>query len=187
MALLHEELVKHLSDYAYRWGESKNIQLASGQHTNEYVDCKKALSRPMSLRIATKLLLERIHNPNIMAIGGMSMGADPLAIGVSICSSLNWFSVRKEAKQHGNEGRIVGMVKAGDTVVVVEDVLTTGGSAAQAINACRDMGLVVAQVLVLVDRQENDALERIQRMVDCPVGVLCTKAEIHKQWMKDNY
>jgi orotate phosphoribosyltransferase len=94
------------------------------------------------------------------AVGGLTMGADPMAHAVALISyqqgrPVNAFSVRKFFKGYGAGGRLVGPVQPGQRVVVLEDVITTGGSALEAIKACREFGLTVAQVIVLVDREEG--------------------------------
>ena len=94
------------------------------------------------------------------AIGGLTMGADPIAHATALTSYLkggpiNAFSVRQRPKDHGTGGVLVGDVTPGDRVVVVEDVVTTGGSALRAVAAARHFGLTVVKVLILVDRQEG--------------------------------
>ena len=94
------------------------------------------------------------------AIGGLTMGADPIAHATALTSYLkggpiNAFSVRQRPKEHGAGGLLVGDVTPGDRAVVVEDVVTTGGSALRAVAAAREFGLTVVKVLILVDRQEG--------------------------------
>lgn len=186
---ISKSLVTYLSEYAYQWSATHKFELASGHRSDEYLDCKTALSRPDVLRVVSRMVLERRRH-HVAAVGGLSMGADPIAIGASLASAerlqLRWFSVRKEAKQYGDKGRIIGAVDVGTCVMVVDDVLTTGDSTIQAIEQCRHAGLVVGQVLVMVDRQEFGALARVQSLIDYPVDVLCTKAEIKQQWVKDH-
>jgi orotate phosphoribosyltransferase len=93
-------------------------------------------------------------------VGGLTLGADPIAHAVALTSflkgrPLNAFSVRKQAKEHGAGGLLVGDVQPGDRVVILEDVITTGASTLKAIAAARDFGLQVVKVLILVDRQEG--------------------------------
>jgi orotate phosphoribosyltransferase len=108
------------------------------------------------------------------AVGGLTMGADPVAYAIAAASfgtdlQVDAFSVRKEAKAHGTGQRIEGNFAAGDEVVVVEDVITTGGSAEQAIATVVSAGGIVLGVLAVVDREEGgrEVLERAGRRVVC--------------------
>jgi orotate phosphoribosyltransferase len=110
-----------------------------------------------------------LQDLQVDAVGGLTMGADPIAHAIALTSYLkgrpiNAFSVRKAAKEHGAGGLVVGDVKPGDQVVILEDVITTGGSTLKAIAAAREFGLQVLEVLVLVDRQEG-GLEAVAAVV----------------------
>jgi orotate phosphoribosyltransferase len=107
-----------------------------------------------------EIFFDLIKDLEVEAIGGLTMGADPIAHAVALTSfmkgkPINAFSVRKEPKGHGAGGLVVGDVQPGDRVVIVEDVITTGGSTLRAIGAARELGLQVVKVLILVDRQEG--------------------------------
>jgi orotate phosphoribosyltransferase len=116
------------------------------------------------------------------------MGADPIAISTAAASAdgraLRWFSVRKEAKEHGRKKLIEGDVTSGAKVVVVDDVVTSGGSTIQAIQKCRDGGLEVLQVLVLVDREEDGGIARIEGEAGAGVRVraIFRKSEVRAAW-----
>jgi len=99
----------------------------------------------------------------VTAVGGMTMGADPIAVATAVCASrpLKAFSIRKEAKDHGIGGRIVGALLAADVVAVVEDTVTTGGAMAEAVAVLREAGIQVAQAIVLVDRSGGKAAARL--------------------------
>jgi len=104
------------------------------------------------------------------AVGGLTLGADPIANATAYSSWLKGrpiqsFVVRKTQKDHGIIAAIEGKVKAGDRVAVVDDVVTTGGSTLQAISACREAGLEIAGAITLVDRQEMNGRENIERQV----------------------
>jgi orotate phosphoribosyltransferase len=110
-----------------------------------------------------------VLDPRVRAVGGLTMGADPIAVGLSIrslsnTSPVNWFSVRKEPKAHGKARQVEGTISSGDKVCVLEDVVTTGASTIKAIRACRAAGLEVCQVLAIVDRQQ-DGMAAIHREV----------------------
>jgi len=121
----------------------------------------------------------------IDAVGGLTMGADPIAHAIAhYCAlhgrAVNAFSVRKEPKKHGMRKWIEGSVEAGARVVVLDDVVTTGGSTIDAIRKCREEGLHVVAVMALIDRQEEGGLEAIRQAAgpDVPVRAIFTKSDI---------
>jgi orotate phosphoribosyltransferase len=160
--------------------------LASGKQSDEYLDCKTALSHAVALPALGRLFLSRIQ-PNVVAVGGLTMGADPIALSTSQVSAggrdLQWFSVRKEPKKYGRRKLIEGDMPSGP-VAVVDDVVTTGGSTIDAIRKARVEGLALAQVLVLVDREEERGLERIgaEAGPDISVAAIFKKSEIRAEW-----
>ena len=136
--------------------------LASGKESNVYVDARLTTMSPEGMVTIGPLALARIEaekwNPD--SVGGLTMGADPVAFSISHTSALlgkpvRAFSVRKEAKTHGTGNRIEGSFRAGDSVVIVEDVITTGKSALQAIEAVEAAGGRISGVLAIVDRQDG--------------------------------
>jgi orotate phosphoribosyltransferase len=152
-------LLPLFSLFAYNYRPDEPYKLSSGGLSAEYLDCRSALSIPMVLNQVCDAL-GSLLDPKIKAVGGLTMGADPLAVGLSVKSlarekPVNWFSVRKEPKGHGQSRLIEGAVSPGDRVCVLEDVVTTGSSTVKAIRACRAAGLEVCQVLVVVDRQQD--------------------------------
>jgi orotate phosphoribosyltransferase len=136
--------------------------LASGKASSIYIDARLTTMSPEGMQLIGPLALEQIEtagwNPD--SIGGLTLGADPVSFAISYASAarqkpLRAFSVRKEAKTHGTENLIEGPFSAHDRVVVVEDVITTGKSALQAIDAVRRQGAEVVGVLAVVDREEG--------------------------------
>ena len=136
--------------------------LSSGRESNLYVDARLTSMSPEGLSLIGPLGLDRITGlgwaPD--SVGGLTLGADPIAYAISYASALaghpiRAFTVRKEAKKHGTGRLIEGPFLATDRVVVVEDVITTGGSALRAIEALRAQGATVVGVLALVDREEG--------------------------------
>lgn len=181
-------LLHQLAKYAYRYSDEKVFPLVSGEMSNEYLDCKQALSRPETMAALGPVVCGLLA-PSAVAIGGLTMGADPIAMSTSQASAgtdhpVRWFSVRKEAKKHGLQKLIEGSVERGEQVAVVDDVVTTGKSTIQAIHACRDAGLEIAQVIVLVDRQQFQGMQNIARAASCPLHAICTKDEIAAEWRK---
>ena len=142
---------------AYQKGEYK---LSSGRSSEHYVNCKPVTLSGEGLSIASSLLLELIET-DTAAVAGLTLGADPLVSGVAMAAwNKDWdvsaLIVRKEAKGHGTGAWIEGPLPAsGSKVTILEDVITTGGSAVKAATRIRDAGYVVERVVALVDRQEN--------------------------------
>lgn len=153
-------LITFFANHAYQYRPEKPFILSSGATSPEYLDCRTALSDPTVLMHIAKELSKQI-DPTVDAIGGLTMGADPLAVGISLQSPwdchkpLRWFSVRKQAKAHGQGKLIEGSVVEGEKVCVLEDVVTSGASTIKAIKACTEFGLDVVQVLAVVDRQQG--------------------------------
>lgn len=155
-----QQLLKLLREKSFRYSPDKPFTLVSGRTSPYYVDCRPTTHSAQGLYLIGEIFYEMVRDLKVDAIGGLTMGADPIAHAVALTSylkgrPLNAFSVRKQTKEHGAGGLVVGDVKPGDRVVVVEDVITTGGSTLKAIAAARDFGLVVVRVLILVDRQEG--------------------------------
>ena len=136
------------------------FQLVSGKKSNVYIDCKKTTKNARGIFLIGNIIFERIANLNVAAIGGLTLGADPIADAVAYTSAvkgklINSFSVRKKQKEHGMKKLIEGDVNKGDRVVIVDDVVTTGGSTIEAIENARAEGLQIVKVIALVDRQEG--------------------------------
>jgi orotate phosphoribosyltransferase len=142
--------------------------LASGAKSDFYIDARVTTFDPRGAcligKVGWNLLKETATklNKSVDAVGGLTLGADPIALGIGIAAErensstpLQVFTVRKAVKDHGRQKRIEGNFSAGDSVVVVDDVITTGGSTIQAIDAIEQAGGHVAFVLVLVDREEG--------------------------------
>jgi orotate phosphoribosyltransferase len=130
--------------------------LKSGAHSSWFLDTKQTLCRPDGIALVAEAALAIIP-VEATAIGGLTMGADPLAYGVAAIGairgrSLRSFSIRKEAKDHGVQGRIAGALLPGDLVIVTEDTATRGTSAMEAVNVVRAYGAEVLMILALVDR-----------------------------------
>jgi orotate phosphoribosyltransferase len=136
--------------------------LASGRTSNVYIDCRLTTMSAAGLTLIGPLGLTAMREQGWapQGVGGLTMGADPVAYAIAAASAsrapaVDAFSVRKEAKDHGTGRRVEGNFKAGDPVVVVEDVITSGGSALKAIDAIKQEGGVILGVLAVVDREEG--------------------------------
>ena len=155
-AELKDKLLTILARQSYKEGK---FTLVSGKESNFYLDGKMTSLDAEGGTIISILFL-RMLKENISAIGGISVGADPLSSGVSqigflFGKKLNAFYVRKEPKKHGTSKWIEGPLKPGETVTILEDVVTTGGSSQRAIEKVIEYGCKVGQVLAVVDRNEG--------------------------------
>ena len=161
------QLLELLREKSFRYSPDKPFKLVSGRESPYYIDCRPTTHNAQGLFLIGEIFFDLLRDLKVDAIGGLTMGADPIAHAIALTSYLkggpiNAFSVRKRPKDHGTGGLVVGDVKPGDRVVMVEDVVTTGGSALKAVAAARDFGLTVVKVLILVDRQEGgkEAVEK---------------------------
>jgi orotate phosphoribosyltransferase len=168
-----QELLQLLKEKSYKYRPEQPFKLASGRESPYYVDCRPTTHNARGLALIGEIFFDLVKDLEVAAMGGLTMGADPIAHAVALTSYLkgrpiNSFSVRKEAKGHGTGGLIVGDVQPGDRVVIVEDVITTGGSTIQAVRAAREFGLKVVKVLILVDREEGgkEAVEQVIPQVE---------------------
>ncbi|MEP7325807.1 MAG: orotate phosphoribosyltransferase [Gemmatimonadota bacterium] len=161
-----EDLRLLLLDRSVRRGD---FVLASGARSSYYIDARLTTMSARGLVLIGQLGLETIRQAGWQpaAVGGLTMGADPVAYAIAAASStkatiVEAFSVRKAAKTHGTGKRVEGNFRKGDSVVVVEDVITSGGSALQAIEAIESEGGHVLGILAVVDREEGgrEALEK---------------------------
>lgn len=161
---------------AQRSVSSGRFTLASGRESSVYVDARKTTMSPEGLALIGPLALDavRARGWHVDAVGGLTLGADPISYAIAYASTtspplVRAFTVRKETKQHGAGRLIEGALSPGDVVAIVEDVITTGGSALRAVEAVREAGASIVGVLALVDRQEGgrEALEAAGLAVLC--------------------
>ena len=162
-----EDFIALLKEKSYRRGD---FTLSSGKKSEHYINCKPATLQSDALLFISWCILECLEEDTV-AVGGLTLGADPLVSGVAMASaiaddkpSVNGLIVRKEPKGHGTGAWIEGpLPPKGSKVTVLEDVITTGGSAIKAAEKLRDAGYIVDRVVAIVDRQEvkeaYDALE----------------------------
>lgn len=139
-----------------------DITLASGKRSTFYINGKTITLEPEGLYLFARLLLIELRKlPEVTAVGGLTMGADPIASAICALSfaegrPMPAFLVRKEAKGHGTGSRIEGDLKKGQKVAIIEDTITTGGSARRAIEAVREVGAIPVVVYALADREDED-------------------------------
>jgi orotate phosphoribosyltransferase len=144
-----------------------DFTLASGKKSTYYINSKKVLFHGEAIALLGDLLFEATRDLDFQAIGGLEVGAIPMATAAVLRfqqagRTLEGFFVRKQAKGHGSQDRVEGRVNAGDRVVIVDDVLTTGDSVVQAIDAVEAIGAKVLRVVCIVDRLQG-ARDRLAR------------------------
>lgn len=167
---MRNRLLELILEYAFQFSETPAFKLAHGGTSRFYFNCKRITLDPEGQYLVGNLVFEVVKDFGISAIGGLTLGADPIANATAYSSWLKGrpiqsFIVRKTSKDHGIIAAIEGKVTAGDRVVVVDDVVTTGGSTLQAISACRQAGLDIVGVLTLIDRQEMNGRENIEKQI----------------------
>jgi orotate phosphoribosyltransferase len=160
-----EALIALVRKNALEFGQ---FTLASGKTARYYLDCRKVTLHSLGANLIAAGILELLGDDLPDAVGGMAIGADPITAAVITLAGVQGrrmagFIVRKEAKTHGKGQAIEGPVTAGDRVVVVEDVVTTGGSSLRAIEIAEEFGLKVAGVVAVIDRLEGGAEEFAKR------------------------
>ena len=161
---MKDELLELIKKYAYKKGE---YTLSSGKKSEHYVNCKPVTLSGRGLTLSSLLMLKEIDTSYV---AGLTLGADPLVSGVALVSALdnrmvNALIVRKEAKGHGTQAWIEGLLPPEKTkVTVLEDVITTGGSAIKAVEKLRDAGYEVDTVVSIVDRQEDDEANEAMKL-----------------------
>ena len=163
---LKQELLGLLKSHAYKKGD---YTLSSGRKSEHYVNCKPVTLSSRGLTLSSVMLLEAVEKESV-AVAGLTLGADPLVSGVAVVCGLdnirvNALIVRKEAKGHGTQAYIEGpLPEKGATITVLEDVITTGGSAIQAVKRLRDAGYTVNRVAAIVDRQEDGEADTAMKL-----------------------
>ena len=136
------------------------VQLASGSYSRYFIDGKAALGAGDDLRMAAEAITERVSAAGIRfdAVGGLTLGADALAAAIAVLSSTSWFIVRKEAKGRGTNRLVEGTrIGEGSRVLLIDDVVTTGGSILRAYRSVQDTGAQVVAAVTLADRGDKAA------------------------------
>jgi len=160
-----DELKELIKSDAVKYGK---FILASGKESDLYVDLRKVTLNPKGAFLIGSIIVEMIKQRSVDAIGGMSLGADPIAVASSLIAyqsgrTIPAFLVRKGKKDHGTKNMIEGPISEGFKVVVVEDVITTGSSTITAIQHIEEAGMIVDVVIGLLDRSEGgkEAIEKL--------------------------
>ncbi|WP_027357925.1 orotate phosphoribosyltransferase [Desulforegula conservatrix] len=157
---MKEELLRILCEKSVKTSDEPVFKLVSGKMSDFYVNCKPTTLSPRGMYLIGNLVFDAIRGANPRGVGGLTFGADPIAMATAFVSEIKGqpvsaFSIRKTKKDHGISKWIEGDLQKGDRVVIIDDVATTGGSTISAIERAREEGMEVARVIVLVDRQEG--------------------------------
>jgi orotate phosphoribosyltransferase len=163
MHAARQKLLSTLAQKSFRLGEFK---LSSGGTSDYYVDCRTTTLDAKGARLTGEVFLEEIRRRGWKprAIGGLTMGADPIVVAVAVVSGeVDGFLVRKAEKQHGTGQRIEGFREKGARVVIVDDVCTTGASTVQAIEVAREFGFEIVGVMCLVEREEAKGRPNVEK------------------------
>jgi orotate phosphoribosyltransferase len=174
-----DRLVDELRAHALVIGQ---VTLTSGRTAEYYVDAKRAVLMPAGFRALGELVAEKARAWNATAVGGLTMGADPVACAaLAAGADVKAFFVRKEGKQHGLQRRIEGpLLEPGDRCLIVEDVVTTGGSTLQAIEAVREAGHQIVGVTAILDRLAGGG-EAIRAAASAPYEPLTTIDDVYPE------
>src|SRR5271157_3930027 len=184
-----EQLLSMLAEKSFRLGEFK---LSSGGTSDYYIDCRLTTLDANGALLTGQAVLAEIQRQgwNANAIGGMTMGADPIVVATSVISAqqnkpIHGFLVRKAEKTHGTGQRIEGFRQKSARVVIVDDVCTTGASTIQAIEAAREFGFDVVGVLCLVERQEAGGRANVEKAASpAPFIALFTANDVRAEHVK---
>jgi orotate phosphoribosyltransferase len=188
-ASAEDQLLQLLARLSYFREPGKQFRLASGRLSDYYIECSLTTTHGPALPLIGRVVHARVP-PGAVAVGGPTMGADPIAAAVAYYSAgtahpLSWFSVRKIAKEHGARRWLEGSAERGDAVVVVEDVITSGGSVIEAVRKCGEEGLRVLRAVVLVDREEDQGRQRVERALaeaGADFETVFTRSAIERAW-----
>jgi len=184
---MKQELIQLLCEKSFRYSQEPTFKLVSGRLSRFYVNCKPTILDSRGMFLTGHLIFNVIRDLGAVGVGGMTFGADPIAVATAFVSELNKqpisaFSIRKTKKDHGTAQWIEGDLRPGSSVVIIDDVATTGGSTIKAIERAQSEGLKVVRAVVLVDRQEG-GVENIKEYVSDVVAIV-TREELMVRYNK---
>jgi orotate phosphoribosyltransferase len=166
-----ERLIQIIRERSFQYSNTPIFKLTSGAVSSFYFNMKKTTQSPEGMHIVGKIVFDKIKEIGLCpdAIGGLTLGADPIAYAVAMHSQIvkepiNAFVIRKEPKEHGLRLPVEGDINAGDHVIIVDDVVTTGGSTIKAINIANEYDLIIDAVIILVDRCEQNGRQNIEQL-----------------------
>jgi orotate phosphoribosyltransferase len=187
---MHSARQKLLSTLAHKSFRLGDFKLSSGGTSDYYIDCRTTTLDAKGSRLTGEVFVEEIRQRGWKprAIGGLTMGADPIVVAASVVSGeLDGFLVRKAEKQHGTGQRIEGFHEKGARVVIVDDVCTTGSSTVQAIDAAREFGFEVVGVMCLVEREEAKGRPNVEKAATpAPFISIFTANDVRKEHVMQN-
>ncbi len=187
---MKKRLIELIIERTFRFTDKPTFKLASGKMSSYYFNCKPTTLNSEGMYLIGNLLYDLIKSRKSWkanAVGGLTLGADPISNAIAYTFHLKGeqmesFVVRKEPKKHGTMLWVEGNVGSGDKVIIIEDVITTGGSTIKAIDRTKKCGLKVLGVIVLIDRQEGGK-EKIEAK-GVKVETLLTREEIFEVYSK---
>lgn len=164
-----DTIISLIKERSFKKTDTPSFRLSSGKMSCYYFNMKKITLSPDGSVLIGRLMYEKIQELNLKpkGIGGLMHGADPIAVATSLTSSLRnnpiqAFAIRPKPKKHGLQLQIEGNVEKGDKVIIIDDVVTTGGSTIEAIKIARNHGLEIIGVIVLLDRCEENGKQNIE-------------------------
>src|SRR5512137_1463870 len=181
-----ERLIEIVLEKTFKFSDNPPFTLVSGRKSNYYFNCKPTTLDPEGMNLIGEIVFSMLADAEVTAAGGLTLGADPIANALSVISfqrgkPIRSFIVRKDVKDHGTMAGIEGSVKPGDRVVILDDVITTGGSTIAAINRANGAGLVIDRVIALIDREEENGWQNIAALVP-RVDAVLTRTEIMSRY-----
>ncbi|MFA5180578.1 MAG: orotate phosphoribosyltransferase [Syntrophales bacterium] len=181
-------LIDIIIEKSFQYRDNPPFTLASGKTSNYYFNCKPTTLDPEGMNLIGGILFQMLADADVTATGGLTLGADALANALAVISyqqgkPIKAFIVRKDVKDHGTKSALEGGVGTGERVVILDDVITTGGSTITAIEKAKGAGLIIDRVIALIDREEGgreNILAHIPR-----VDAVVTRSEIMAVYKKD--
>jgi len=186
---MKSELIRILCKKSFKYSDTPIFKLVSGEMSRFYVNCKPTILNPRGMFLVGHMVFDEIKNLDLAGVGGLTFGADPIAVATAFVSEMkqqpvNAFSIRKEQKDHGIIKWVEGDLQPGDRVAILEDVVTTGGSTIKAVERAESEGLEVVKVITLIDRQEG-GIEKIKNYIES-VSSIITRDELIHQYKKNS-
>jgi orotate phosphoribosyltransferase len=183
---MKERLIEIVLERTFKYSEDPPFTLVSGRRSNYYFNCKPTTLDPEGMNLIGEILFSKLAKADVTAAGGLTLGADAIANALSVISfqkgrPIKSFIVRKDVKDHGVKNTIEGSVSRGEKVVVLDDVITTGGSTITAIKQAREAGLIIDRAIVLIDREEENGRQNIEAL-GVAVEAVLTRTEIMSRY-----
>jgi orotate phosphoribosyltransferase len=181
ISTMKERLGEIILERSFKYSETQPFTLASGRLSNYYFNCKPTTLDPEAMNLIGEIIFDMVKDSDITAAGGLTLGADPIANALSVISyqkgkPVKSFIVRKDVKDHGTKSAVEGNVQAGEKVLIIDDVITTGASTITAIEQARKADLIIEGVITMIDREEGGR-ENIEKYVTNIRSIL-TRTEV---------